>query len=56
MSFLSDAVIVFQTIYAGFFGWMPFSMQIWFGVVLSVAVFMMVLRIIGTVLQALPFL
>lgn len=56
MQFISQAASVVQTIYVVFFAWMPASMQIFFGATLMVCVVFMVLKIIGTVLQALPFL
>lgn len=56
MSFISQVVTVVQTIYAGFFAWMPFSLQIFFGATMFVAVVITVLRIIAAVLNAIPFL
>lgn len=56
MSFLSQAVAIVQTIYAGFFAWMPFSMQIAFGGIMAVSVVLTVIRLIGTVKNAIPFL
>lgn len=56
MQFISGVVSVIQTIYVVFFAWMPSSIQILFGATLFICVVLMVLKIIGTVLQALPFL
>lgn len=56
MLFLSQVVTVAQTIYAGFFAWMPFSLQIVFGATMFIAVVIMVLRLIAAVLNAIPFL
>lgn len=56
MSFLSQAVTVIQTIYAGFFAWMPWQLYLAFSGIMFVAVVITVLRIIAAVLNAIPFL
>lgn len=56
MKALQTVVSLVQTIYAVFIAWMPASMQVLFGVVLALSLFIMVVKIIGMVLNAIPFL
>lgn len=56
MGALKQVVSIIQTIYAVFIAWMPVSMQVLFGVILAVSVLIMVVKVIGLILNAIPFL
>ena len=43
-------------IWTVFFGWMPLSLQILFGAFVVIAVLIMVIKVIGLILDAIPFL
>lgn len=56
MSALQSVVNLVQAIYSMFFAWLPVSMQVLVGVILAVAAFFLVIKLIGAVLDAIPFL
>lgn len=56
MGALSQVVSIVQTIYLVFIAWMPVSFQVLFGVLLSISLLILVVRLIGLILDAIPFL
>ena len=56
MKALNEVVAIVQAIYAVFIAWMPVSMQVLFGVILFLSLLIMVIKVIGLILDAIPFL
>ena len=56
MGSLQEVISIVQTIYRVFVAWMPASMQLLFGVILSLSLLIMVVKVIGLILNAIPFL
>lgn len=56
MGALQQVISIIHTIYAVFIAWMPVSLQVLFGVILFVSLLIMVIKVIGLLLNAIPFL
>lgn len=56
MEALETVVAIVETIYSGFFAWMPLSLQILAGVLIGLSVLIMVIKVVGMIMDAIPFL
>lgn len=56
MSALDTVVSIVQTVYFTFFVWLPVSFQVLLGAILTVAALYLVVKVIGAILGAIPFL
>ena len=56
MAALQQVVSIVQTIYSVFIAWMPASLQVLFAVILALSLLIMVIKVIGLILDAIPFL
>ena len=55
MEYLSQIKFILENIWGTFFAWMPLSLQIIFGVLVAVSLMIMVIRLVGVLMDAIPF-
>lgn len=56
MSGLNIVVSIVRAVYSLFFAWMPVSMQVLVGGIIAVAALYLVIKVVGAILAAIPFL